>query len=71
MDVAWIQYSLNLLVEGTYEIMRFTYWWNNLLTLRSDEVTEQIEYAIFTREIYGLCGMSSAGFCTGVGTVNL
>ena len=43
---------------------------NILLILYSDEIDEQIEYAIITREIYGLCGISSGGFCTGVSTFN-
>ena len=39
---------------------------NKLLTLCSDEIDDQIEYAIITREIYSLCGISSGGFCAGV-----
>ena len=34
--------------------------------LCSNEVDDQIEYAVFTREMYELCGISSGGFCTGV-----
>ena len=37
---------------------------NYLLILCSNEVDEQIEYAIITREIYSVCGISSPGFCT-------
>ena len=32
----------------------------------SDEVADQIQYAIVTRNIYNLCGVTSAGFCEGV-----
>ena len=39
---------------------------NILLILYSDEIDEQIEYVINTREIYRLCGISSGGFCAGV-----
>ena len=42
-------------------------YWDNLLTY-SDEVDDQIEYAIITREMYRLCGVPSGGFCNGVGT---
>lgn len=32
----------------------------------SNEIDDQIEYAIYTRNIYTLCGIQSGGFCTGV-----
>ena len=32
----------------------------------SGGVSDQIEYAILTRDIYDLCGIESGGFCTGV-----
>ena len=34
--------------------------------IRRSEVYEQIEYAILTRDIYGLCGVTSGEFCTEV-----
>ena len=37
-----------------------------MLSLCSEEVTDQVEHAIITREIYNLCEIPSDGFCTGV-----
>ena len=37
-----------------------------MLILCSNEIDDQIEYAILTRNIYDLCGVQSDGFCTGV-----
>ena len=36
------------------------------ITLCSDDVNRQIEYAILTRDIYTLCDIESAGLCDGV-----
>ena len=47
--------KLQLIILSLYDII-----------LCSNEVDDQIEYAIFTREMYELCGISSGGFCTGV-----
>ena len=49
-----------------YEIMGYVYW--DDLLIYSDEVDDQIEYVIITREMYRLCGVPSGGFCNGVGT---
>ena len=37
----------------------------------SDEVEDQIEYAILAKEIYTLCGVQDPGFCTGVSFITL
>ena len=66
MDVVWIQFSLNFLAEGMEQCDVYICRRNILLILYSDEIDEQIEYVIITREIYRLCGISSGGFCTGV-----
>ena len=36
------------------------------INLYSDDFNRQIEYAILTRDIYALCDVPSAGFCSGV-----
>ena len=39
---------------------------NLCINLYSNNVNRQIEYAIITRDIYELCGVSPSGFCNGV-----
>ena len=56
---------LSVLIGSRYEY-KGIFSINILLILCSNEVAEQIEYVILTREIYYLCVISSGGFCNGV-----
>lgn len=72
MDVAWILFLVNLLVEGKKWSCWHAYWWASVCAnLYSDEESDQIEYAIFTREIYDFCDITSGGFCTGVCSIEV
>ena len=49
-----------------YEIVVCKHPRRQVVNLYSDEIDEQIEYAINTRDIYSACGITSGGFCAGV-----
>ena len=53
------RYEIKVLVYGIYSLF-FIYIHCSI------EVSEQIEYPIFTREIYSQCEIASGGFCSGV-----
>ena len=66
MDVALTPLLLNLTVEGMKLWCHNMYVTINVLILYSDEVSDEIEHIILTREIYSLCEVTFGGFCEGV-----
>ena len=66
MDVVLILSLANLLVKGMTIVLTYTHHEPVLINLYSNVLHEQIDYAILTRDIYGLCGISSGGFCAEV-----
>ena len=39
--------------------------------IHSEEIDDQIEYAVLAREIFTLCGVQNPGLCTGVSSIVL
>ena len=69
MDAASTVLSLNSMVEGMKCLMiwcQYVQCFIFILMHCSNDVAEQIEYAIVTGEIYSLCNTASGGFCNGV-----
>ena len=71
MDVALTLYLVNTLVEGMMTLLLNThflfFFFTYVFTLCcSNQVDDEIEYAILTRNIYDVCGIESEGFCNGV-----
>ena len=66
MDVVLTLLLLNLTVEGMKSWCHNMYICIYVVILYSDEVSDQIETVILTREIYELCEIESGEFCEGV-----
>ena len=67
------------LVQGTYYVNLILLYCiasgiNAMLSIEyihSEEIDDQIEYAVLAREIFTLCGVQNPGFCTGVSSIVL
>ena len=55
------------MVEGMNKMTILCYCIEGLfVNLCSNSVFDQVDFAIFTREMYRICGVSSSGFCAEV-----